>query len=431
MWYYQIEKGGNHMKTSREELEQYLLTRCEIVALDSKLCQEVTSYMNKKYDIPTGMSMDMIARGKLAEQTEQVLFYLFNGFEKVAGTKKRLDDYYTEIEINNYSSSKWKKDKIKFPLCIKCLQVAEDQWIGKTDTNFFMQLREAQLINYNENAQRTLTKVNTRNGEYYKITLNEIALKSIRTSYQKGYYIPTPITLNISEEVDTDFYYDEESCTLVINSLPYFDISDGYHRYIAMCREHDSNPKFNQPWELRIINFSDNKARQFIFQEDQKTKMKKANSNTMNQRNPANRAVSRLNEDVSFNLYGEINDKGGKISRTGFSTVLEHFYFLDVVNDLKNENLFIKKVVHDIKTKFNYLTDNDEKYLLKKYSYKDIVILLYVFFNTLEDDMDKMDTIISYMINNIDRIDKRKLMISKGITRSLENDLQKLYEEAL
>ena len=76
------------MKTNREELEQYLLSRCEIVALDANLCQEVIGYMNEKYDVPTGMSMDMVARGKFAEQTEQVLFYLLDGLLKLKGNKK-------------------------------------------------------------------------------------------------------------------------------------------------------------------------------------------------------------------------------------------------------------------------------------------------------------------------------------------------------
>ena len=416
------------MRKDRMELEQYLLKECERVALESKMCQELSGFLNEKYEIPTGLAMDMIVRGKYGEQTEQILFCLFDGLIKFKISSSKLDDYFTEIEIKNYSSYKFKKSKIKFPIQIKCLQVAEDQWIGKVDTDFFMQLRAAQLINYNENAQRTLTKVNTKNGEYYKITLNESAIKSIRSCYQEGSYIPTPITLNISEESDANFYYDEESCTLVINSLPYFDISDGYHRYVAMCRERDINPSFNVPWELRIINFSDSKTRQFIFQEDQKTKMKKADSKTMNQRSPVNRAVDRLNEDSSFCLFGEINQTGGKLPKTEFTAALEDLYF-ETINTKDNVNLVIKNIVQDIRSKFNYLTEDNDEYLLKKYTYKDIVILLYVFYNT--EDISKLDSIITYISNNIEVIDERKFVVSKGVSKSLKNDLKKLYEEAM
>lgn len=417
------------MKTSREELEQYLLSRCEIVALDANLCQEVIGYMNEKYDVPTGISMDMIARGKFAEQTEQILFYLLDGLLKLKGNRKQLDDYYTEIEIKNYSSSKFKKDKIKFPIQIKCLQVTDDQWIGKADTKFFMKLRAAQLINYNENAQRTLTKVNTKNGEeYYKITLNESAVNSIGTSLEEGSYISTAITLNISDESDADFYYDEDTCTLIIKSLSYFDISDGYHRYIAMCRKNDANPDFNVPWELRIINFSDSKTNHFIYQEDQKTQMSKADSNTMNQRSPVNRAVTRLNEDSSFCLFGEINNAGGKLPKTEFTTLIEEFYFKPFKR-IDNENLFVKNVIQSVKNKFNYLDEINDKYLTIKYTYDDLLVIFYVFSHA--EVSEEMDKIIAYMTANIDRIDKRKRMLSKGITQTLKNDLQKLYEEAL
>ena len=64
-----------------------------------------------------------------------------------------------------------------------------------------------------------------------------------------------------------------------------------------------------------------------------------------------------------------------------------------------------------------------------KYTYDDLLIIFYVFSHT--EDLEEMDKIISYMLDNIDRIDKRKRMLSKGVTQTLKNDLQKLYEEAL
>ena len=87
--------------------------------------------------------------------------------------------------------------------------------------------------------------------------MNNKAVSEIAYAYEHNEFIPNTLTFNIPMETNFDFYYDEDSCTLIINSLPYFDISDGYHRYVAMCRERDVNPSFNIPWELRIINFSD------------------------------------------------------------------------------------------------------------------------------------------------------------------------------
>lgn len=417
------------MLKQRSELEHYLNSKCESIALNKDLCKEITMYLNAKYEIPTGTVMDMIVRGKLKEQTEQVLFFLLDGilFSK-REKEKYFKEFYTDIEIKKYLASKIETDKIKMPIRISCFQVAEDQWIGHTDSTFFMKLRAAQLINYNENTQRALTRVNTKNGgEVFKITLNEGAVKAIRTCYKEEVYIPTPITLNIPTETDADFYYDEECNELVINSLEHFDILDGYHRYIAMCRECDENPDFVCQWELRIVNFTEAKAKLFIFQEDQKTKMKKADSRTMNSRSPVNKAVIRLNEDSSFELAGEINAVGGNLPKTPFSIAFEHFYFKGCTKS--NENLIVRQAVQDVKKKFNALIELNEIYLTKKYTYAELVCLFYLFSQT--EDVAEIEKLFPLMMEKVNALDGRKLSMSKGISKTLEKDLGEIYREVL
>ena len=91
------------------------------------------------------------------------------------------------------------------------------------------------------------------------------------------------------------------------------DILDGYHRYISMSEIVREDPTFDYPMMIQIVSFSEEKARQFIFQEDQKTQMKKVDSAAMNQYNPANTAVAKLNTDPNSNLRGEIVKTTGKI----------------------------------------------------------------------------------------------------------------------
>ena len=200
------------MKKTRQELEQYLTKRCNRISLKQDRINEIVNMLMEEYDIPASVTTDMISRGKLAGQDISILFCLLKAIGIQDKTKDIVDEFFMPIEVQTYSNTKFEKQKIKFPIIIPCIQVASDQWIGATDTKFFMDLRRAQMINYNENAQRVLTKVTKANGEEsYKITIVEETVAGICERLDRNEYIPTPITLNIpQEDDDANFYYDEE-----------------------------------------------------------------------------------------------------------------------------------------------------------------------------------------------------------------------------
>ena len=212
------------MLKDRKTLEQYLDELCDKIVADNIKCKAVYTYANEKYEIPKGIVSDLISK-RMAMQsvTEFVLFILLDSMcnvleEKVLG----VDNFYTMQEAKHYRVSKYETDKIKFPLVFKMVQVDSDQWIGKITIDMLMKLRQAQLINYNINAQRTMQRVVKGDKETYKITLNQKAVNEIQNAYENNEFIPNTITLNIPMETEYDFYYDEESCSLVIKSLEHF-----------------------------------------------------------------------------------------------------------------------------------------------------------------------------------------------------------------
>lgn len=410
----------------RAELEKYLSEQCENIALHSEKREKVCEILLEKYSIPTGLTMDMICREKIMEQDDDILFCLLDGIGNLIKKEDILSAFFTPIEIEMYSKKQFKQEKIKFPLIIPCFQVADDQWIGAADTNFFMKLRAAQLINYNENTQRALTKIVTAHGIQYKITTKKATVSKIRASLHAEEYIPTAITLNIPIE-ETDFDYDEERHALVINSLKYFDIADGYHRYVSMCLERIQYPSFNYPWELRITNFPEDKAKYFTYQEAQKTEMTVNEKNSRNSYALANRIATDLNKDTTFELFKEINDIGGKISYTEFIKVVDYFYCQDSKKG-ENDNQIKRTVQMEIKNKINYLVSVDDSYATKKYTYVDILVMIYVFQRV--DKMEMLDKYIKSISENIhQKIDKRKLQPAKKISKPLINDLDNLFEE--
>ena len=403
------------MLKSRKDLESFLSNRCDSIVFNSDLCEQIRNYMLEKYNVPTGVTMDMIARNILGNQTEFVLFCLVEGIDHIQNTE-HIKEFFTELEINQYMTEKLETNVIKFPLKIKCNQVNSDQWIGVTDVKFFMELRRAQLIKYNANAQRVMKRIVKGENVLFKLIPNKLAIKSINSLLQKNMYIPTTITLNIPYDSDAEFYFDEKTGELVINELDAFDISDGYHRYLAMCEASDKNVDFNYPMEIRIINFTDEKTRQFIFQEDQKTKMTKGNSNAMSMNRPSNSVIDKLNEMSTFEFKGQIGLNSGTINYAALSNIIEYFYF---PKKKEYTNMDIRNVRDNVKEKLNALAEYDSSYITKALGIKELTLIFYVF--NQETDLIKACKIIDNTLksNVLDNIKSYKT--TKSLLNSIEN----------
>lgn len=402
------------MLKSREELEVFLEKQNDKIALNNESCEKIRNYLLDKYKIPTGMTMDMIARSLLKNQTDFILYCMLDGIDflkKEDNTK----DFFTKIEIEHYNKETFKIDTITFPIKIKCEEVTKDQWIGVTDTKFFMDLRRAQLIKYNVNAQRVLKRIVKGENILFKIVPNKLAIKSIKNLMKKREYVPTVITLNIPYDSDADFYYNEATRELVINKIESFDISDGYHRYLAMCEAHDEDKEFNYPMELRIINFLDEKTKQFIFQEDQKTKMSQTNSNAMNINRPSNLVIDRLNELPTFDFKGQIGLNSGTINYAELSDVIELFYFKDKKEYTPME---IRKVRDDVRLKMNTLAEYYPEYITRPFNAKELVLIFHLL-NAVTDPEAAVEKIHESIENKVLKSLKIK-RISKATVKSIQ-----------
>lgn len=387
------------MIRTKEELANKIRPLCERVLFDKEKSNNTLYAMQTSFNIPTGMTMDLLTgRINLEDANEFILFALCNCLDKEL-EKKNTNKYFTPIEIEGYSKSKYHEETIKFPIEIKCVPVTADQWIGSVDVDFIMKLRRAQLINYNANAQRTLQKVVKGERSYYKITLNKDAISKITESMDNGNYIPNTITLNMPETAD--FSYDDSKCVLSIKTLDHFDISDGYHRYIAMGQLKDKNPDFNYPMELRIVMFSEDKVKQFIYQEDQKTKMKKIDSDSMNMNAPENLVVERLNRDVMFNLKNKIARNNGSINYGELAAIIKYFYFKGQGVDKSIRRII--EVESEIRDKFNKLTETYPSLLDKDYSFAELMVIFYTFDNVSIADYNPERTF--NLLNRINEID--------------------------
>ena len=419
------------MLKSKESLVQYLEEICDKIVLDNDACKGIYAYANEMYNIPKGMVSDLITkRIEMSEVSEFVLFALFDSIYNVCKNNGKkdiqgVDAFYTMKEAKHYRVSKYETDQIKFPLVFKMVEIDNDQWIGKTDIQTLMLLRNAQLISYNANTQRTLQKIIKGDKETYKISLNNKAVGEIKQSFEEGNFISNTITLNVPLDSDSDFYYDKDSNSLIINSLETFDILDGYHRFVAMGQIYDMNNSFNHPMELRLTAWDETKAKTFIWQDNKKTFMKKVDRESYNLNKAANIVVERLNNNILCNLKGMISRGTGIVNFGELADLIDYFYFKGVTKE--KERTVSMQAIKELTDNFNLLTEYDSKYLEHKISYRTLLVIMFCFDYFRDKDKKKMCQVIDSVSIIVEKSDSKKFN-NKTPRRTLMSEIEEIVK---
>ena len=363
-------KKDNFVREARPFLNKMLFNKDESNA--------VADYCATAYDLPRGYAMDLIAnRRSLADETDKILFYIADAIDTVKKTKF-VDNFFTKNEKENYVESKYTGDIID-KIYIPCIEVHHDmQWIGSVDVHWLMNLRKANKIRYNADKQRVRQRLFKGEEPIFKNTVKEKSVREIARLMKDGNYIPDDITLDIPDDVECKYNYYDTQKEMVIDNIDTFDITDGYHRYLAMCRCYDEDPSFNYPTEIRITKFSMVRTQQFIYQKDQKNKMTITNSRSMNNFRPSNDVVNRLNERGSgFARAGEIlrNEKG--IEFAGLSDVIEYYWFKGKKEEVSiREIAQVKQEVQEIMNLWIY---SDVDYWIERYiEFRQLVIFFWL-----------------------------------------------------
>ena len=287
-----------------------------------------------------------------------------------------LGKFFTEKEIAKLLKQKFKPLKATLPISFNnMVQISDDQWIGKSSLLEIMALRNAQLFNYDENEQRAMKRIIYGDSELFKPFVNRKSVDAIQDCMMEGRYVPDTITLNMPD--GSEFFFEDN--VLTVKSLPdgMFNLDDGFHRVLAMSRIHDFNPNFDYPMELRIVNFSNTKANTFIYQQDQKNKMKKIVSDTYDSGSVVNKIVMRLNEDPGSNIQGMIGRNDAKID-SGVLAKLIGYFFIKGKPKKEEEMKVVISVKTNLLNKFNTLTEQDESFF-EAYSDARLMITMAVF----------------------------------------------------
>lgn len=354
-----------------------LKTKAEVSKIISKKCSEflsnretVQGYADQlltQYKVPYGVSIDLLTlKTSILDAQENVIFYIVSVIDK-----SKIKSIFTDIEIKKYSRSKYIIKKISFPIKLDVIKISELQYNGRITVKQLIEMRDAQIINYNENTQRAIKRKYVNGVEYYAQDINRKSITQISDLMKNGEYISDQITLNLPE--DSDWYYDDEEKQLVIKSADHLDITDGNHRYISISNLHNLNADFDYTMELRVTCFNEDKTNQFMYQVNQQNKLSKIDVELRNQNNPANQVIAMLNDTRA--LKGVLSRNGKVIDPGTFGILTSLLFFNKRKTYTRPEIVEVKK---NLQEKLISVFESDTTLYEKKWSYSYILCVLYI-----------------------------------------------------
>jgi hypothetical protein len=413
------------MLVSKDELRTGIETciRRYMPTIDKQ--KEVAALLYEDYKIPIRLSMELMGFRKdideIGEQGIFVAFCLFKGASAYLDAPDLTKKFFTESEIKYYITQQFPDNNIQFPLVIKSIQVADDQWIGSISAKELCRLGECGLIRYEELTQRVLRKIVRGENVFYKISLDRRAVKAIKMLLISNKYVPNTITLNIPLG-EGDFFYNEETMELVINKLDYFNIVDGYHRYRAIADLVNSDKDFDYSLELRIVNFDVDKANSFIWQEDQKNKMARVDSESYNPNKLANRIVSMVNNSSVSLANGLIVRNTGIITPADMASCIDYLW---LCGKIENESRKAMVVSNEIITGLNHIIESDYSVIDKAWSFKEVAVAMFLTHEAAAD----ISNMYKIILNNIQK-EENKNFYTRKFTKRTETFIRQKYDSA-
>lgn len=417
-------------KEFEKELNQIFNKICDDSDFKTKL-NNIDTYIVTKHNISC---IEYINGAKeLSKASVAELYWLYESVRNQMGDEiNRNFDFsscFSNAEVTSYSKQKAVKEEAQvYPLRFSAMQIADDQWVGTISNHQLYDMYLGQAIRYNLNTQRP-AKYTTRNGvREYRISLNKKSVQEIRKQLQDHTFIPNDISLNINAD-NPDVMWDWDGKEIIVEQ-GVMDIIDGYHRFKAIIEETTENPNFEVKFVLNIMNFSTEKACNYIAQQDKRNKIDKKYAKSLDITNPRYYMVNRLNEDVTSPLYGMIKkDDKTLIDYTRFFTFVDK-NFEDTVKD----RIVAQRAYKALKQAFTAVVDADLVQWSKEKlpTYRELYLCTYIGSKGFENGSSMQEIALQTIeaMKNIEQVPSTK--IDNGqFTKQSEQRLLAYYERFL
>ena len=287
-------------------------------------------------------------------------------------------EFFLDSEIEVYKTYKKtipeKDDMVEFE---NMLQVKKDHWIGVISIQYLVKLYNNLRISYNPLTQRESGYIEGKDGLIFVPKLHFQSVEEIKRALLGGIYEPDEITINLLKNGKDVFSYRNNKITIKKGRL---DIIDGWHRSSAILKAVTENPELDMNFELRLVNFDIQKAREFIIQKNKQRKISETHIQSMSVSEYHNSITRALNESPKSDLKSKIVTTKHLVNR-GYGIVT-----FDVIANAIKLNF-------DIKTRAQ--SEQIQNYLIDFFNY--IYNLYYDEFNGDEGIYTKPFSFVGYI----------------------------------
>lgn len=181
--------------------------------------------------------------------------------------------YFTSVEINNWENySEEKESDDIYPLIFKnTTEIFPGYYQTSATAQYVEKLNKANLLIYNANAQRGMKVTKKKIG----ISIDPKKVEEIEDRILEGEQFPDDLKFNILKNGEEKFNYNPKTKILTIFEGSILNILDGAHRNAANALALSKNPDLQFIWPIKISNFTEIKAHNFMVQIDRQTPIPK------------------------------------------------------------------------------------------------------------------------------------------------------------
>lgn len=254
------------MKAS--DSREHLITKIENLVLNSSpdKINKIEEEVRHDGKISLGSFLRIVSgRADLDELSDAELYWLTFAISKVSKNFGVPEDYFEDVEIQNYKYYDPQTDnnkKIGYPLVFRNVsKLADNQYMFPLSVREIKELKSANLLQIIPELQRNHKK--DKYGDL-KTKVNRQTAQQISSLINEGSFFYNGIRFNLMDDGDSDIpVYDEEAKTLTVSN-GIIIVPDGNHRTIS-CEL--ANKHLDDCFGVFFTYFSPQKTRELLNQE--------------------------------------------------------------------------------------------------------------------------------------------------------------------
>lgn len=337
---------------------QEQIQKAVLIAVDDEVKEDIVKDLKKKgYD--TGLTTSVLANNHALDTLSMIDLGVFSQqiYEKTHLPMIKPTNFLEEAEIDAVKKHKREVADVDMSDLLvfeNVTQLSKDMWTTVVPIQRISALYNNMAVSYDFKTQRQAKHVVLREGIIQTPDVNRSSVEEIRDKLLEYSFVPNTITFNVPIEDGNKIKFDKSKERLTIEDKV-LTILDGFHRSLGIIAALQNNPQLEYNFIIVITNFTVDKARQFIVQEDKRNPISKAYLKSIDESDEYTTVVNILNEDSKSELRGKITTNHSLVAS---GDALVTFEFLHaIIKELWEINSFYDaETVSDfLRSFFNHL----------------------------------------------------------------------------